>query len=644
MHYLEVLVADQSYHGDGPLTYSSESPLAVGQVVIVPLRRKTVVGIVVGAVKRPTFAAKLVLRSIGQPLPAASLALLHWLSAYYPSPSGIITQQFVPQSLKQQSRSPALTPAITSTLTPLPALTSEQRAAVQTITKSQQTTYLLHGDTGTGKTRVYLELAAQQLDQGRSVLVLTPEIGLTPQLEAQFRTTFGQRVLIMHSQLTPAERRKRWLTIVNSSEPVVVIGARSALFSPIQNLGLIVIDEAHETAYKQEQAPYYHAFRVAAKLAELQGAKLVLGTATPAIQDYYLAEQKKLPILRLTQLPLGSAQPTRVQVVALRDREQFSRRPHLSNQLLEALQTTLQAGEQAIVFLNRRGTARLVLCQLCGWQALCPNCDLPLTYHADSHQMRCHTCGHSDGTPSSCPVCQSTDIVFKSIGTKSIADELAKEFPKARIQRFDTDNLKAERLEQHYSAIQAGKVDILVGTQLLAKGLDLPKLSLVGVVVADTSLYFPDFTAEERTYQLLSQVIGRVGRGHRPGTVIVQSYNPDSPAIQAAIHHQWPAFYKQQLQERQAYLFPPFCYVLKLTCRRRSDKAAMTAAQQLIEQLATAGLAVRLVGPAPAWHEKVGGYYHWQIVVKAKQRAALLHIIKQLPAGWLYDIDPINLL
>lgn len=643
-YFYEILASTPKYHGEEALTYSSDAQLQPGLVVSVPLRNQKVLGIVLREVRKPTFKTKAITQVITSiPLPAANLQLMDWLRQYYPAPSGVITGLFVPGGLLQKARAKDVPPVLPAQLTTLPPLTAEQQSAVHTILDKVGTA-LLHGDTGTGKTRVYLELAQATLQAGRSALILTPEIGLTPQLTQTFVNTFGDRIIIVHSHLTPAERRDNWLKILEAAEPVLVIGARSALFSPFQDLGLIVIDEAHETAYKQEQAPYYQTLRVAAKLSQLTKARLVIGTATPPVNEYYLAEATDTPILRMRERPAGEKLNRDIKLINLRDREHFSKQPHLSNELIEAVRTALGNGEQALIFLNRRGTARLVFCQDCGWQALCPNCDLPLTYHGDSHSMRCHTCGHKELAPGFCPNCHSTDIIFKSIGTKAIYEEISREFPQAKIRRFDTDNLKAERFEAHYDDVAAGKVDILVGTQMLAKGLDLPKLAVVGVVIADTSLYFPDYSAEERTYQLLHQVIGRVGRGHRHGTVVIQSYNPASAALEAVLSDDWPTFYKRQLDERRQFLFPPFVFALKLHTEKATPGAAMSAADKLHEQIQLLRLPVSIVGPSPAFHEKFQGRYRWQIIVKAKDRRHLLKIIPGLPAGWSYDLDPTNLL
>jgi len=645
MFYYEVIVGTASYRGKEALTYSSEQKLVVGSIVDVALKHNTVVGVVSAEVPKPSFATKTVTATADiPPLPVELIELASWLSDYYPAGLGSIGQQFLPKTISQKASLPRPDQQQRSaTSATLPALTTEQQNVISRIKKPD--TYLLHGDTGTGKTRVYIELARQTLSQGQSAVILTPEIALTPQLAHNFQSIFGDQVVVTHSRLSAAERRKVWLQILTSSQPLLVIGPRSALFSPLKNIGLIVLDESHEPSYKQEQSPHYLAGKVAAKLASLHHATLILGSATPSIVDYSLATQKQKLVLRMQQLaqPATYSRPN-VQVVDLRDRKHFTQKPHLSNELLAAVGASLQAGEQSLLFLNRRGTARVVLCEQCGWQAICSHCNLPLVYHGDRHAMQCHTCGRTYPAANTCPICRSPKVVLKSIGTKAIVDEITTAFPGARIQRFDTDNKKSERIEQHYEALRSGKVDIIIGTQILAKGLDLPKLSVVGVVIADTSLQFPDYTADERTYQLLRQVIGRVGRGHRESNVIVQTYDPDNFVIQSAIKGSWDKFYTHELSQREKFLFPPFCHLLKLTCRRASSTAAQRKAEELATAVKAAGIRVVIDGPSPSIHEKVGNKYQWQLVLKAKQRRELLRVIDMLPSGWTFDIDPTNLL
>lgn len=647
MYYYKVYVGSPRFHGDDALTYRHDQLLPVGCPVIVPLQKTSAVGFVAESTPKPRFTTKPIIRALpDRPLPPESLPLFNWIRSYYPAPLGVIAQLFVPSMLLQKSQAqPETAGTSTSTTVTLPPLTDEQSQAVAAIQASNNQSYLLHGDTGTGKTRLYLELITKTISQDKSVLLLTPEIGLTPQLIASCQQVFPAQTMLIHSNLTAAQRRNAWLRIAGSKTPLIIIGPRSALFSPAHRIGLIILDEAHEAAYKQEQAPHYTTSRVAAKLASLHKAKLILGTATPPVSDYYAFSAKHLPIIRLQKLATNTLHSVpSISIVNLRERDQFNDSPWLSKPLLQAIKDSLRNKTQTLLFLNRRGTARLVLCQNCGWQATCPKCDLPLTYHADFHSLRCHTCGFASSTPASCPKCQSTDILFKSIGTKTIAQEINRLFPKAKVQRFDSDNIKSERLEELYEQLKSNKIDIIIGTQMLAKGLDLPSLSVVGVVIADTSLYFPDYTAEERTYQLLTQVIGRVGRGHQAATVVIQTYNPTNPTIQDSVSKNYNDFYARQLAEREQFLFPPFCHVLKLSISRASRTNAQKAADTLKTTLSQSNQPVEIQGPAPAFNEKAGGKYKWQLIIKAKQRGALTAIIKDLPSGWNYDIDPIDLL
>jgi primosomal protein N' (replication factor Y) len=645
MSYYTVWVRSIRYRGQEPLTYSYDRQLKPGQIVQVALQRELVLGFVAARVSKPAFATKPIAQVYDlPPLPAATLDLASWLQAYYATTNGTATSQFLPAGLTAKGVSEinnVVANSVKSTLTPL---TSEQHNVVNSITHAD--TYLLHGRTGSGKTRVYIELAQRTVAADKSVLVLTPEISLTSQLANSFRAVFGEQVLLLHSQLTPAQRQKVWLRILTSTSPLIVIGPRSALFSPLSDIGLIVIDEAHEPAYKQEQAPYYHARSVASKLASLHQAPLIIGSATPSIGDYYLASERQKPILRMSQLATASEHAAaEVRIVDLKDRSLFTSSQRLSKPLVEAIQASIGRGEQALVYLNRRGTARIVLCENCGWQALCPHCDLPLVYHADSGQFRCHTCGYHEPIVTSCPICSHPSVSFKSFGTKAIEAEIQKLFPSARVQRFDTDNKKSESFQEHYEAVKAGDVDILVGTQLLAKGLDLPRLSTLGIVLADSSLYLPDFSARERTYQLLSQALGRVGRGHIAGTAIIQTFHPESQLIDAAIHDNWDEFYKSEQAERRAYHFPPFYNLLKLSCRRASYKSAEAAASKLKADIEAKIPGISIDGPTPSFHEKLSGKYQCQLVLRSPQRSKLLQAIKLLPpSGWTYDIDPTNLL
>lgn len=653
MFYYEVLLADNTYRSGAPLTYSSNDSLPVMSVVTVPLRARAATGFVVGEVDKPAFAVKPVKSSLSnKPLPYHCLQLAQWIAEYYASSLGETLRQFAPSK-------PAIRKIKAETIQTLDQtglvqlelqtpLTAEQKRALKQIKGMASTTVLLHGETGSGKTRVYLELAGDSLAAGKSVIILTPEISLTTQLAAAAKAYLDKTPLILHSQLSAAKRKQIWLKILESDEPQVIVGPRSALFAPLAGVGLIIVDEAHEPAYKQEQSPKYNALRVASQLGSLTGAKVILGTATPLISDYYLAEQRSA-VVRMSQPALGGRPAAvKTEIIDLKDRKNFGSNPYLSRRLVEDINTALSAKKQVMVYLNRRGSARVILCKVCGWQYLCPNCDVSLVYHADEHLAKCHICGYSHTPPAACLKCSNPDIIYKTIGTKALADQVERLFPDRVVKRFDSDNAPAEQLNEVYGELLSGKVDILVGTQLLAKGLDLPRLGLVGVVSAESSLTLPDYTAEERTFQLLYQVIGRVGRGHSSGQVVIQTYEPDSIVIKSAAARDFKAFYDHSLVERQTFRFPPFSYLMKLTCRRATLSGAQRASDRLktILQGSTSQnrLAVEIIGPTPSFYARRGKYYYYQLVAKSKDRDHLVQLAKIIPADWQIDLDPADLL
>lgn len=642
--YYEVYVGDMQFHGQGALTYSWPEALAPGQVVRIALRERSVLGIVVQKVPRPKFATKSIAAVANAPaLPPQSLRLLTWLAAYYPAPLGTIVRQFLPPTTAFAKKITPVEPTDTRRMQPsLPNLTTQQSAVLGAI--SAPGSYLLRGITGSGKTRVYTELAAQTLRSGKSAVVLTPEIGLTAPLIQAFQS-LGAPVHVLHSHQTAATRRDAWFAILGSTDPIIVIGPRSALFAPVHNIGLIIMDEAHDQAYKSDQAPRYRTDRVAGMLAQFHQAVFVRGTATPNVEDIYIAKHKNTPIMLMDKKAKQSDTTNDIfRLVDMRDKTNFGRSRILTAPLLTAVSQALDKGEQSLLFLNRRGTAASILCPDCGWRAVCPHCDLPLTYHGDTHQLRCHVCGRTRPPYPSCPECGQSDIVFKSIGTKAVIDEVQRLFPTARLKRFDMDVDKPDRIEAQLDALSTGKVDIIVGTQMITKGLDLPGLAVVGVLNADSSLLVPDYSASERTYQLIAQVVGRVGRGHRASTVILQTYTPDHPVLQQALIQDWDSFYANELSERQQYRFPPYVFLLKLWCFRASSRSAETAAAKLLTELQHTHPRLSIEGPAPAFHPRENGKYKWQLVIKSPSRTLLVDIVKNLPSGWNHDLDPTNLL
>lgn len=610
----------------------------------IELQKQLVLGVISGPAPNPKFTTKPIKLVYDlPPIPKTLLGVASWLIDYYPAPLGIVAQSLVPANISEKNIAAAGALSYPKPdLSKLPPLTNEQKTALKQM--SGKDSYILHGKTGSGKTRVYIELAAKVVLSGSSAIVLTPEISLTSQLANSFEAVFKKRVLIIHSNLTPAARQKIWLQCLKSTEPLIIIGPRSALFMPLSKIGLIVLDESHESAYKQEQAPQYQTNRVAAYLAKICASQIVLGSATPAVSDYYLAKQKNKPIVSMLSLAQKNIYESSVSIIDKRDFSLFNKSKLLSNELLIAIELALNNGEQSLLYLNRRGTARMIMCQKCGWQATCPHCDLPLTYHDDKHLIYCHSCSFSNHAPTSCKKCGDPEIIYKSAGTKAVVSEVQRLFPNARVARYDTDNTASESFERNYKAIKDGEIDILVGTQMLAKGLDLPKLSTLGIILADSSLYMPDYTAEERTYQLISQVLGRVGRGHVAGKAIIQTYHPEHSLLKYAIEGDYEKFYAREIAARKKYMFPPFCFLMKISFRRASTASAEQAAQTVKKLIKDNKFSVNVEGPAPCFYEKVQGKYQWQLVVKAKDRTELLKIIKALPKNCSYDIDPLDIL
>jgi primosomal protein N' (replication factor Y) len=626
-------------------TYHSDTPLAIGTLVRISVGKRLTNGVVLAAVKdKPKFVTKAIGEVLAaRPLPAPLIELVMWLSDYYASHLALVLQAILPSGIHKQRRgSQKVVPHPIRKRTKI-VLNDDQRRALLLINKTMKSTFLLHGVTGSGKTQVYIEAVKHVSRQGKSAIILVPEIALTPQLLAEFANHFNH-LLITHSGMTEAQRHATWLRAQqHSDEPVVVIGPRSALFMPLRNLGIIVVDECHEPSYKQEQTPRYSALRAASILAKAHGAKLILGSATPTVADYYLAQQSKSPILRLAK-PAAQLQPVAVKVVDLTSRAHFLRHRFLSNELLTAIEHALERKFQVLIFHNRRGTAPTTLCETCGWTAHCPTCFLPLTLHADHHELRCHLCGFGMRVPPACPECHEPTVLFKGIGTKLIETEITRLFPKARTARFDADTSEADAVHNRYQQLYDGEIDIMIGTQILAKGLDIPRLALVGVVQADSGLILPDYTSEERVFQLLYQVIGRAGRGEHPGEVVIQTYQPDHPIVQAAIARDYKTFYQTEIRRREKAHFPPYRYLLKLTCSYKTENGAISASKKLAAELRQTHPQLQVLGPTPSFYERLGGTYRWQLVVKAKQRSDLVAIAQHVPTGWMADLDPASLL
>ena len=633
----------------GLLTYSSKTPLKIGSVVQIPFGKSTTTGIVT---KKTTaqvdFKVKPITKILYQtPLPKHLQMALFWLSQYYQTPLPQIANLILPSGIQKKRRQTSSSQNISSNQpvnTKTPALNAAQKSAIAKLASIQTKTKLLHGITGSGKTNIYLHLAQNAISAQKSVLLLVPEISLTSQLVQIFTAHFGQNIILMHSKQTESERHQIWQNILQSKQAQIVIVPRSALFAPLQNLGLIIIDEAHEPAYFQESPPKYSALRLASFIANQLKIDCLLGTATPLIQDYYLADRNH-SLVSLYQKAIA-ANPPQIHLIDFKDRANFSKNRYFSNALLTQIAQNLENQHQTLIFHNRRGSAPLTICENCGWQALCPHCFLPLTLHSDRYQLVCHTCGYHSKVPSSCPSCGHLDVIHKGFGTKLLESELKKLFKSAKIARFDADNSKSSSLDQLYDSVKTGAIDILIGTQTIARGLDLPHLATVGVVQADAGLSLPDFAAEERSFHLLTQVFGRVGRGHTKNShIFIQTFQPKHPVIKSAIQSNYQAFYRYLLKKRQKSKLPPFYFLAKFYLTYKTEQTTiknLTKYHQILTKIPN----LLVSPPTPAFHERTPRGYTWQIILKAKSRSTLLQAIDSLPQNpnSHFILDPPSLL
>lgn len=646
MNYYEVAPTAIVRSSATTFTYESAETLDTGTIVTIPLGKKTLTGVVMSKVDKPEYEVKPITSIVeGKALPSPLVETIAWISEYYNTHLATTLQTALPRGLTKNRRTTSKSTPVHDRNRTKNVFTKYQAAAINTISSSESGTILLHGVTGSGKTAVYIESARRAIEKGQSAIVLVPEIALTSQIVAEFALHFDN-ILLTHSRQTEADRHRTWQQALHATTPRVIIGPRSALFMPISNIGLIVIDECHEPSFKQEQAPRYSALRVASVLAKHHRTKVVLGSATPNITDYYLSEQSGGTIIEMPKPARADTTEPSIQLVDMTKRNNFTRHQFLSNELLEQLEQSFASGKQALIFHNRRGTASTTLCENCGWQSGCPRCYVPLTLHSDSHKLRCHICSLDSPVPTSCPVCHAADIIHKGLGTKRIESELRRLFPKQTIARFDGDTASGESVDQRYQDLYDGKIDLIIGTQIIAKGLDLPHLRTVGVVQADAGLSLPDFSAPERTFQLLAQVIGRVGRSHHQTNVVIQSYQPDNPAIVDGISRNYQDFYKRSLALRKHTNFPPFCYLLKLTCTYKTEKSAVQNSRKLADELRLhASPNVEILGPTPAFYERVRDTYRWQLVIKSHRRQDLVDLLQHLPPTyWQYELDPVSLL
>ncbi|MCR6095984.1 primosomal protein N' [Salipaludibacillus agaradhaerens] len=516
---------------------------------------------------------------------------------------------------------------------PLP-LTSEQETALMPISEMIKTgkhaTFLLRGVTGSGKTEVYLQAIDRVLKQGKEAIVLVPEISLTPQMVTRFKERFGSRVAVLHSALSKGEKYDEWLKI-REGKVDVAVGARSAIFAPFENLGIIIIDEEHETSYKQEETPRYHARQVAIKRGELYQCPVILGSATPSLESYARARKGVYQLISMEHR-VNNVQMPEVTLIDMREELRNGNRSMFSNQLLEGIQTRLSRKEQIVLFLNRRGYATFVMCRDCGYVAQCPHCDISLTYHRTSQSIQCHYCGHSETIPGVCPECASDSIRFFGTGTQKVEEELMKLFPDCRVVRMDVDTTRRKGAhEKLLTTFGEGKADILLGTQMIAKGLDFPNITLVGVLAADSMLHLPDFRSAERTFQLLTQVSGRAGRHEKKGEVMVQTYTPDHYSILDVKQHDYLSFFEKEMVVRKQGGYPPYYYLVLIhVSEERLDK--VIAITEKITSFLKRELSenTSVYGPVASAIPRIKDRYRYQCMVKYKVEPKLTHVLQEI--------------
>ena len=559
---------------------------------------------------------------------------------------GIIKVIYKNQEKDIFSNIPALTKEI-------PTLTDEQQSALDSINHainlSQYETFLLLGITGSGKTEVYLRAIQEVVARGKEAIVLVPEIALTPQTVSRFKQRFP-KIAVLHSELTESQRAYQWKKIYNG-EIQVIIGPRSALFAPTKKLGIIIVDEEHENTFKQQTTPRYNARDLAVKRGQLENAVVILGSATPSLESYHNCQLKKYTLLKLHNR-IGKATLPRLWLIDMKEECYNQKRFAIFSRLLyENMRKTLAAGNKIILFLNRRGFSTILRCKDCNYELRCSHCDIPMTFHQTDQRAICHYCGEETNVPNRCPNCHSSTIKFLGMGTERIEETLHKLFPQAKICRMDSDTMTSRELyEKNFLDFSNGKIDILLGTQMIAKGLDFPQVTLVGILAADAALQLPDFRSSERTFQLAVQVAGRAGRGEEAGLVILQSWNPEHYSIKAALKQNYEEFAQEELEYRKMMGYPPYGKLLRLLLEGNDEKQVQDKAEELILHLKA--INCTCLGPAPAAITKIKDKYRYHILIKGKDFTEIHNCAQYIQAyiqsteklKITIDIDPISLL
>lgn len=658
------LPLDKTFDYRIPKKFASQ--LTLGQRVVVPFGKSKKIGYLVGLHEKSKYPKLKKIINLYTPelsLTEELLALGYWLASNYLCSLGEVLATILSPYLKMvKFPQQHLTKLPEVTFSPLSPTKSQQRVIniiKKHITLGKKKVFLLHGVSASGKTEVYFQVIDFCLKKNKEIIFLVPEIALTPQFVELFQKRFG-KVGLWHSRLSKGEKYRYFLAAKNG-ELKIMLGARSAIFTPFKNLGLIIIDEEQEFTYKQDKKPFYHTREVALKRAELNNAVVILGSATPSLESYYASKNNKFRLLELPE----RVEERKLPVVKIVDMRKEMRGNHLkkgyrsiiSQELEKMLAECLEKKEQAILFLNRRGYSTFLLCRRCGYVVKCPHCHLSLVYHRGENILSCHYCRYKEEIPISCPSCRSLHLSFSGTGTEKVENEIRRLFPRAHLRRVDLDTTKRKNVyHEIYHAFKSGEIDILIGTQMIAKGFDFPKVSVVGIINADTALHLPDFRAAERTFQLITQVAGRAGRAEIPGKVVLQTYCPEHYALLAAAGHNYAQLYAEEIKLRKELGYPPFVSLVRILIRGEKEEKVRTLAAKIAEEIRIKKQIlktknIKIFGPTPAAYPRIAGKYRWQILLKSRERDNLNRILNPLKDSYhsnivqiSFDVDPIDML
>ncbi len=646
--YAEIVVNHHFSKLKETLTYKvpEEMQIKRGDLVMVPFGKTINSGIILNLQnKSPEFDTKYISETLSPNifLEEWQIKLAKHISEYYFCSYFESFRLFLPKSIwkKNQTKSRNKVEKTKIYKKEDHILTEEQSKIVRDIINNKIPVSLIHGVTGSGKTEVYKKIIQNIVDSGKQALLLVPEISLTPQFVKYFKGTF-ENLALVHSKISEGEKARQWKEIHNG-EIKLVIGSRSAIFSPFKNLGLVIMDEEHEWTYKQEQTPRYNTRDLIFEINKLTNAQVIFGSATPSIEIMKKAKKKELKLFVMNERILKTEMP-KIEIVDMREELRKQNFSMFSELLLNKIEEKLEKKEQILLFLNRRGSASATVCRDCGEAAICNNCDSKLTYHISKFKhstLICHHCGFVTKMPDLCPNCKSVRIKHFGIGTEKVENELKKLFPNARIARADRDTMsKKDSFEELHKNLNADKIDILIGTQMIAKGMDIANISLVGVIMADTSFHIPDFRSAERSFQLLSQVGGRAGRREKQGEVIIQTYNPNHCVLEAVKNHDYESFYEQEIYAREQNKLPPFSKIIKLIFADENKKLCAEKADLLLKKLASKD---HEIFAAPALMPRMNKKFYWHVFVQGPAPEIVIKKIDQgLLKDWKIDVDPVQ--